>query len=110
MTTKWTHSLGSLWCKTALLAMGLAATTAGGATFESAIADATWHLEVSPFECRLWQDIPLYGAAVFSRRAGEEPLFYLQQENRQLAPGEAKVVAQRSEERRVGKGWRRRWS
>jgi len=86
--------LGSLWCKTALLAMGLAATTAGGATFESAIADATWHLEVSPFECRLWQDIPLYGAAVFSRRAGEEPLFYLQQENRQLAPGEAKVVAQ----------------
>lgn len=74
--------------------MGLAATTAGGATFESAIADATWHLEVSPFECRLWQDIPLYGAAVFSRRAGEEPLFYLQQENRQLAPGEAKVVAQ----------------
>ena len=86
--------MGSLWCKTALLAMGLAATTAGGATFESAIADATWHLEVSPFECRLWQDIPLYGAAVFSRRAGEEPLFYLQQENRQLAPGEAKVVAQ----------------
>src|SRR5690625_737806 len=58
MTTKWTHLLGSLWCKTALLAMGLAATTAGGATFESAIADATWHLDVSPFECRLWQDIP----------------------------------------------------
>lgn len=86
--------MGSLWCKTALLAMGLAATTAGGATFESAIADATWHLDVSPFECRLWQDIPLYGAAVFSRRAGEEPLFYLQQENRQLAPGQAQVVAQ----------------
>lgn len=82
------------WGRKLLPALGLMAASAWGATFESAIADATWHLESSPFECRLWQNIPSYGSAVFSRRAGEEPLFYLHQENRQLAPGKAQVVAQ----------------
>lgn len=94
MTTKRKQPLSWLWGRKLLPALGLMAASAWGATFESAMADATWHLEVSPFECRLWQNIPLYGTAVFSRRAGEEPLFYLRQGNRQLAPGEAQVVAQ----------------
>jgi sodium-type flagellar protein MotY len=82
------------WRRKLWLALGLLAAPTWGATFESVMADATWHLDASQFECRLSQTIPLYGAAVFSRRAGEEQRFYLRQDNRQLAPGEAWVEAQ----------------
>ncbi|MDQ2075382.1 OmpA family protein [Marinimicrobium sp. ABcell2] len=88
------------WCRSLrripLLALGasLVAAPVWGATFESTMADAAWQLESSQFECRLSQAIPLYGAAVFSRRAGEEQSFYLRQDSRQLAPGEARLEVQ----------------
>ena len=54
---------------------------------------AEWRLELSPFECRMWQPIPYFGDAVFSNRAGEEQRFYLQPTRKAMKEGEASLVS-----------------
>ena len=54
---------------------------------------AEWRLELSPFECRMWQPIPYFGDAVFSNRAGEEQTFYLAPTRKRMKSGEAKLVS-----------------
>lgn len=77
-----------------LSALSLASSAVRAETFAGPMAGAQWRLSSSVFECRLSHEIPRFGAAVFSRRAGEEQRFYLQQDNRHLAGGEARVHAE----------------
>ncbi len=64
-----------------------------GVLFESALETTQWKTETSIFACKLYQPVDLYGEAVFLRRAGEAQRFYLQENNQQLAPGEATIFA-----------------
>ncbi len=54
---------------------------------------AEWRLELSPFECKMWQPVPYYGDAVFSNRAGEEQQFYLDPTRKAMKAGEARLVS-----------------
>ncbi len=69
--------------------------------FRGPVAEAGWHLDGSVFECRLVQPIPRFGMAIFTRRAGEEQRFVLQQANRQLAEGEANIRVEHPEWREM---------
>ena len=53
--------------------------------------DAEWRLELSPFECRMWQPIPSFGDAVFSNRAGEDQTFYLAPIRQAMKRGKARL-------------------
>lgn len=63
----------------------------GAATFSSPLETTRWQLEASIFSCKLYQHVDLYGEAVFLRRAGELQRFYLHEDNKQLALGEATI-------------------
>jgi len=54
---------------------------------------AEWRLELSPFECRMWQPIPIYGEAVFQYRAGESQRFYLSPTRPLMREGKASLVS-----------------
>lgn len=66
---------------------------AAALTYEAGFNQAEWRLELSPFECRMWQPIPYFGDAVFSHRAGEHQQFYLQPTRKALKPGQASLVS-----------------
>ncbi len=55
---------------------------------------AQWQVSDSILECRLTQPLPSYGAAVFSRRAGESLQFYLSARDNPLRAGTAELVSQ----------------
>ena len=52
-----------------------------------------WQAQASVFECRLEQEIPLYGKAVFLTRAGESAIFQLKTKVALLKAGEAHFEA-----------------
>jgi outer membrane protein OmpA-like peptidoglycan-associated protein len=54
---------------------------------------AEWRLELSKFECRMWQPIPVYGDAVFQHRAGEKQRFYLSPTRPLMREGKASLVS-----------------
>lgn len=54
---------------------------------------AEWNLELSPFECRMWQPIPVYGDAVFQYRAGEKQRFFLSPMRRTMKEGKASLIS-----------------
>ncbi|MEE8059678.1 MAG: OmpA family protein [Pseudomonadales bacterium] len=62
--------------------------------FGAPMNHAEWRLELSSFECRMWQPIPTFGDAVFSNRAGEEQTFYLAPVRKVMKPGKAALVSQ----------------
>lgn len=57
------------------------------------INHAEWNLELSPFECRMWQPIPVYGEAVFQYRAGEKQKFFLSPARKMMKSGKATLVS-----------------
>ncbi|WP_020210288.1 OmpA family protein [Gilvimarinus chinensis] len=59
------------------------------ATYSGPMETTRWKNDSSVFACKLYQQVPQWGRAVFLHRAGEEQRFYLAQVNRQLAPGAA---------------------
>lgn len=63
------------------------------ATYTGAMETTRWQVEASVFACKMHQDIPLLGEAVFARRAGETQRFYLTELNRQLKPGAATLYS-----------------
>lgn len=77
----------------AVLGCLIAGLSAQAQTFGNALADARWELDASVFECRLSYPLPGFGSAHFAQRAGETQAFFLHQENRYLAAGEAQVMA-----------------
>ena len=52
-----------------------------------------WQVQASVFECRLEQEIPLYGKAVFLTRAGESAIFQLKTQVALLKAGKAHFEA-----------------
>ncbi len=61
--------------------------------YGASLNQAEWRLELSPFECKMWQPIPYFGDAVFSNRAGEEQIFYLAPTRPNMKAGKAMLVA-----------------
>jgi outer membrane protein OmpA-like peptidoglycan-associated protein len=61
--------------------------------YGASINHAEWRLELSPFECRMWQPVPYFGDAVFANRAGEEQMFYLAPTRKLMKTGQAKLVS-----------------
>lgn len=61
--------------------------------FGASINSAQWRLELSPFECKMWQPVPYYGDAVFSNRAGEEQTFFLAPTRKAIKTGEISLVS-----------------
>lgn len=78
----------SLVCASLLLS---AAPVIQAATFYTSMSAVQWQVNRSVFKCSLSQQITGYGNAVFSRSAGEQELFYLQQKQILLPEGEAKI-------------------
>ena len=64
------------------------------AVFESSLNDSHWQLELSPFECRMWQPVAFLGDAVFSHKAGEQQRFYLATRQPLLARGAGSIIAE----------------
>ncbi len=61
--------------------------------YGASINQAQWQLELSPFECRMWQPIPTFGNAVFSNRAGNDQTFYLAPTRKAMKQGKATLVS-----------------
>ncbi|MCR8921604.1 OmpA family protein [Dasania sp. GY-MA-18] len=61
--------------------------------YAAPMASAEWNLELSPFECRMWQPIPVYGDAVFQYRAGEKQKFFLAPTRKTMKTGKALLVS-----------------
>lgn len=76
-----------------LLAVLLSPLQLQAVTYGAGMNHAEWRLELSPFECRMWQPIPTYGEAVFQYRAGEHQRFYLKPTRRTMREGKASLVA-----------------
>lgn len=72
------------------------------ATYAGPMQDSQWQVDTSVFACRMAQDIPLLGEAVFLRRAGEDQRFYLTELNRQLKPGVAELYSLTPRWRAIG--------
>jgi len=64
----------------------------GELRYAPALHEAAWHVGVSREECRLVQEIPRYGRAVFSRKAGRDLEFALSV--KQSAPRETEARLQ----------------
>jgi outer membrane protein OmpA-like peptidoglycan-associated protein len=67
--------------------------TAQAVRYGASLNHAEWNLELSPFECRMWQPIPTFGTATFSNRAGEEQKFYLEPIRSAMKAGKATLVS-----------------
>jgi outer membrane protein OmpA-like peptidoglycan-associated protein len=64
------------------------------ATFAGPLETTRWQVDASVFACKLYQPLSQYGEAVFLHRAGEVQRFYLHEQNRQMADGEAQLLSQ----------------
>ncbi len=60
-------------------------------TFASRMDQSSWMVNSSVFQCSLAQEIPFFGEAVFARRAGEKPIFFLREKSKRLQTGEALI-------------------
>jgi len=50
---------------------------------------AKWQNDSTTFECKLWQDVPYYGKAVFAMKPGSKLSFYLESRRPAVASGSA---------------------
>lgn len=55
----------------------LAASVSWAHDYSARLDVAQWHSDASVMECKLWQDVPQYGKAVFSMKPGSKLSFYL---------------------------------
>lgn len=79
-------------CKVVLLIWGLSL-SAHAIQYTNAINDSSWMSSSSVFECRLEHDVPVFGKAVFSTRAGETSRFFLNSYAAKFDAGKAAVYA-----------------
>lgn len=68
--------------------------TVNGVTYAPALEESRWRAQGDMFGCTLSHGIPFYGDAVFSRRAGEHPRFYLSSQTSRMQAGKAALVAE----------------
>lgn len=79
-------------CTMLTLGFALTAAVAHATSYQARLDVASWNLEPSPLECRLWQAVPNYGEAVFSIRAGEKLEFYLKTQQPVYKSGKAQLA------------------
>lgn len=60
-------------------------------SYGARIDKASWDLAPAPLSCRLTQDVPAYGTAVFERLAGEDSAFYLESLRPQPKSGRVQI-------------------
>ena len=77
----------------ALLLWTIASPTAAS-SYGAGIENSRWYLSESVFECSLVQEVPGFGRAVFSHRAGEELAFYLESTVALMKPGRGQLVVE----------------
>lgn len=68
--------------------------TAEARSFGAGLENSEWYLSESVFDCTLTHDIPGYGRAVFSHRAGEDLGFYLEADLPLMRPGRGLLVVE----------------
>lgn len=78
---------------TAGLWLAIVACGAQAVSYGADFNQAEWKLELSVFECKMWQPIPYFGDAVFSNRAGEDQFFYLAPTRKAMKTGKATLVS-----------------
>nr|WP_264754009.1 OmpA family protein [Marinobacter sp. ANT_B65] len=79
----------------AILALGVFLPGSGLAgSYGAGISNSQWYLSESVFECSLVHEVPGYGRAVFSHRAGESLSFFLESESRLMRPGRGSLVVE----------------
>ncbi|MFO8140654.1 MAG: OmpA family protein [Marinobacter sp.] len=64
------------------------------ASYGAGVENSQWYLSESVFECSLVHDVPGYGRAVFSHRAGEKLSFFLESEVPVMRPGRGQLVVE----------------
>lgn len=85
-----------LFCRLLLLLLCLAwAGMSWAITYFPRMDEAQWKVDGSAFECRMQQAVPIFGQAVFSRRAGEGQRFFLLSQQRPAKKGKARLIADR---------------
>ncbi|MDX1490409.1 MAG: OmpA family protein [Pseudohongiellaceae bacterium] len=67
--------------------------SASGPSYYADLQRSEWEVTGSIFECRLSQEIPLYGEAVFYRQAGMPVLFTLTTSESEMAAGKALLTS-----------------
>jgi len=63
-------------------------------SYGAGIENSRWYLSESVFECSLVQEVPGFGRAVFSHRAGEDLAFYLESTVALMKPGRGQLVVE----------------
>lgn len=90
----WRRVWQRLFSWVAPVMLWLTASSALSVTFQAPMELSRWQVDASAFACKLYQPLNHYGEAVFMRRAGELQRFYLREQSRQFAEGEAQLLAQ----------------
>lgn len=85
-TSMWIHYLFPVLLITLLIVQ-----PTHGHNYRARLDIAEWHLETSRLECRLWQNIPVYGDAIFRYKAGELQTFFLQSKRIVSPVGDAQI-------------------
>ena len=67
------------------------ASPVSAAKFGATLEDAQWHLQASPLDCKLKQQVPQYGEVVFHRESGGTLHFYMDSERPSVFNGEAEI-------------------
>lgn len=80
----------------ALLLLLLLPGWAQAVVFRASIDESVWEMETSRFFCRLSQQVPAFGRALFEHEAGERLRFQLQPTQKDQLRGEAQLVARAS--------------
>jgi outer membrane protein OmpA-like peptidoglycan-associated protein len=66
---------------------------ANAVSYYAPMNHAEWNTESSPFSCKMWQPIPIYGDAVFEHKAGEKQAFFLNPKRPEMRVGKASLVS-----------------
>ncbi len=81
----------SLWGMLIISATLAIAPIVTASEFGASLETAQWHLDPSPLECRLWQQVPNYGEVVFLLQSGKNLQFYIESERAAIFNGEAEI-------------------
>ncbi|HET8705831.1 MAG TPA: OmpA family protein [Pseudomonadales bacterium] len=81
-----------IWQGLALMVSGLwMASQAHAHAYSARLDVAKWQNDSTALECKLWQDVPMYGRAVFSMKPGSKLSFYLDSRRPSISSGRAVI-------------------
>lgn len=77
------RALHALWINLGFL---LATNAASAQMYSADLTSSEWKVSATPFACSLTHSIPVFGKAVFSRKAGGAEAFYLESQGKVVFP------------------------